>query len=102
MYRLAIAEAVRSPDVAETLNASRFVNRNALAELLVRAQQAGLLGRGEPPQMMEHFFALLWGDLLFSRLLGVASVPTHTEIDRRAGEATTTFLRSYPNVGTDH
>ena len=61
MYRLAIAEAVRSPDVAETLNASRFVNRNALAELLVRAQQAGLLGRGEPPQMMEHFFALLWG-----------------------------------------
>jgi len=102
MYRLAIAEAVRSPDVAETLNASRFVNRNALAALLVRAQQAGLLGRGEPPQMMEHFFALLWGDLLFSRLLGLASDPAHTEIDRRAGEATTTFLRSYPNVGTDH
>lgn len=40
MYRIAIAEAERSPDVAETLNASRFLNRNALTDLLVRAQQA--------------------------------------------------------------
>jgi AcrR family transcriptional regulator len=101
MYRLAIAEAERSPDVAETLNLSRFVNRNALGDLLVRAQQAGLLGRGEPRQMTEHFFALLWGDLLFSRLLGAARPPTRAEIDRRAGEATTTFLKLYANVRTD-
>lgn len=101
MYRLAIAEAERSPDVAETLNASRFVNRNALCEHLVRAQQAGLLGRGEPQQMMEHFFALLWRDLLFSRLLGVGRPPARAEIDRRAGEATTTFLKLYANVRTD-
>jgi len=26
--------------------------------------------------MMEQFFALLWGDLLVSRLLGAVSIPT--------------------------
>jgi AcrR family transcriptional regulator len=101
MYRLAIAEAERSPDVAEALNSSRFVNRNALGDLLIRAQQAGLLGRGEPREMMEQFFALLWGDLLFSRLLGAGRPPTRAEIDRRAVAATATFLRLYANVGTD-
>jgi AcrR family transcriptional regulator len=94
MYRLAIAESERSPDVADALNANRFVNRHALEGLLARAQGAGLLGRGDPPRMMEQFFALLWGDLLVSRLLG-ASTPTSTEIERRATGATTAFLKLY-------
>lgn len=95
MYRLAIAEAERSPDVAETLNASRFVNRHALEELLARAQAAGILYSGDPPQMMEQFFALLWGDLLVSRLFGVASAPTRAEVERRAQDATTAFFKLY-------
>ncbi len=97
MYRLAIAEAERSPDVAAALSANRFVNRHALEELLVRAQAAGVLGPGDPPRMMEQFFALLWGDLLISRLLGAASVPSRAEIERRASEATAAFLRLYPD-----
>ena len=97
MYRLAIAEAERSPDVAAALNANRFVNRHALEELLVRAQAAGVLGPGDPPRMMEQFFALLWGDLLISRLLGAASVPSRAEIERRASEATAALLRLYPD-----
>jgi hypothetical protein len=40
MFRLAISEAQRSPDVAGTLNASRSVNREALADLLAQAQKA--------------------------------------------------------------
>jgi hypothetical protein len=44
---------------------------------------------------MEQFFALLWGDLLVSRLLGAASIPTRAEIERRAVEATAAFLRLY-------
>jgi hypothetical protein len=48
IYHLAIAEAVRSPHVGEILNTSRSVNRNGLAELLARAQAAGLLGQGDP------------------------------------------------------
>jgi AcrR family transcriptional regulator len=96
MYRLAIAEAERSPDVAAALNANRFVNRHALERFLAGAQAPGILGHGEPPRMMEQFFALLWGDLLLSRLLG-ASVPTSAEIEQRATEATTAFLRLYPD-----
>jgi AcrR family transcriptional regulator len=95
MYRLAIAEAEQSPDVAAALSANRFVNRHALEELLVRAQAAGVFGAGDPPRMMEQFFALLWGDLLVSRLLGAASIPTRAEIERRAAEATAGFLKLY-------
>jgi AcrR family transcriptional regulator len=95
MYRLAIAESERSPDVAAALNANRFANRHALEQLLVRAQAAGALGQGDPPKMMEQFFALLWGDLLLSRLLG-ARAPTSTEIEQRGTEATAAFLNLYP------
>jgi AcrR family transcriptional regulator len=95
MYRLAIAESERSPDVAAALNANRFANRHALEQLLIGAQAAGVLGQGDSPRMMEQFFALLWGDLLVSRLLG-ASAPTSTEIEQRGTEATTTFLKLYP------
>jgi AcrR family transcriptional regulator len=92
MYRLAIAEAERSPDIADTLNASRFVNRHALEALLIRAQATGVLGSGDAAQMMEQFFALLWGDLLFSRLLGAVNSPTPDEIKRRSGDAAAAFL----------
>jgi AcrR family transcriptional regulator len=92
VYRLAISEAVRSPEVAETLNTSRSVNRNALAKLLARAQAAKLLGQGDPQHMMEQFFGLLWGDLMLSRLLGAASVPKQGEIIGRARVATESFL----------
>jgi len=94
MYRLAIAEAESSPDVAAVLNASRGVNRKALEQLLSHAQSTGILGPGHPPRMMEQFFALLWGDLLLLRLLGAAA-PTSGEIEQRAGEATAAFLKLY-------
>jgi AcrR family transcriptional regulator len=92
MYRLAICEAERSPAVAETLNASRFVNRYALEKLLAQAQGSGILRRGDPSRMMEQFFALLWGDLLISRLLGTLKAPAAAEIECRAGNAEAAFL----------
>jgi len=95
MYRLAIAEAKRSPEVAETLNASRSANRAALADLLAEAQKAGILGSGDPQKMMEQFFALLWGDLLLSLLFEVASAPYADELSRRAQDATEAFLALY-------
>ena len=98
MFRLAISEAERSPAVAKVLHASRVGNRNALAELLARAQAAGILRPGSSRQMMEDFFALLWGDLLLSRLLGVAAAPKPAEIEKRAHTATATFLRLYSNL----
>jgi AcrR family transcriptional regulator len=95
IYRLAISEAERSPDVARTLNASRLGNRNALAELMARAQAAGVLGPGDPQEMMEQFFALLWGDLMLSRLLGAQKVPKPEAIGQRARKATAAFLTLY-------
>ena len=48
--------------------------------------------------MMEQFFALLWGDLMLSLLLGVASRPKPAEIGKKANGATEAFLKLY---GTD-
>src|SRR5215472_5159442 len=101
IYRLAISEAERSPDVAQTLNASRLVNRNALAQLVARAQTAGVLGPGDPQHMMEQFFGLLWGDLMLSRLLGAVKVPKPEAIGQRARRATEAFLTLYAKPMSD-
>jgi len=101
IYRLAIAEAERSPDVAAILNARRAANRNALAELLDRAQASGILGHGDPRQMMERFFGLLWGDLMLNRLLGAVGVPIGAEIDRRARGAAEVFLKLHGKPVSD-
>ena len=101
IYRLAISEAEHSPDVAAILNANRLANRNALAELLGRAQASGILGHGDPRQMMEQFFGLLWGDLMLNRLLGAVGVPIGEEIDRRARGAAEAFLKLHGKPMSD-
>ena len=95
MFRLAIAEAEHSPEVAKTLNHSRTVNRDAVADLFSRAQDAGLLRAGNPQEMMEQYFALLWGDLMLSRLLGTAAAPKRAVAEARARVATTAMLKLY-------
>jgi AcrR family transcriptional regulator len=98
MFRLAISEAERSPEVAETLNANRSVHRKALAELMAEAQAAGILRDADPQQVTERFFALLWGDLMVGRLLGVTAPPEPAEIDKRAHEAAEGVLELYGNL----
>jgi AcrR family transcriptional regulator len=97
MFRLAIAEAEHSPEVAKTLRRSRTVNRSAIAELIAKSQAAGLLGDGDPKQVTEQFFALLWGDLMMGRLLGAAAAPKRAEAETRAQAATTALLKLYAN-----
>jgi AcrR family transcriptional regulator len=99
MHRLAIAEAERSPDVAEALVAVRAGNRQAIARLLGEAQAAALLGDGDPQEMTEQFLALLWGDLLVNRLLGAAAVPKPTDANRKARRATEAFLLLHRRIG---
>jgi len=95
IYRLAIGEAERAPDVTRILNAPRLANRKALAALLAVAQDSGILGAGQPDEMMEDFFALLWGDLLLSRMMGAAGVPAKAEIERKAERAVRLFFKLY-------
>ena len=96
VFRLAIAEAVRAPDVAKALNdVGISASRAALRDLIGRAGAAELLG-GEPAQMAEHFAGLLWGSQMTGLLLGVADRPSQRETARRAEAATAAFLRAYP------
>jgi AcrR family transcriptional regulator len=96
VFRLAIAEAVRAPDVAKALNdAGIAASRAALRDLITRARAAGLLD-GEPAEIAEHFAGLLWGNQMMGLLLGVTDRPNQREIARRAEAATAAFLRAYP------
>ena len=96
VFRLAIAEAVRAPEVARALDSiGRETSRVALTEIMARAQASGLLG-GSPAEMAEEFAGLLWGNLFVSLLLRVADPPHPREITRRARKATAAFLQLYP------
>jgi AcrR family transcriptional regulator len=96
VFRLAIAEAVRAPEVARALNSLGVeTSRAALREVMTRARSAGLIS-GEPSEMAEHFAGLLWGNLKLSLLLRVAERPSPREIARRAHDATAAFLKLYP------
>jgi AcrR family transcriptional regulator len=96
-FRLAIAEATRSPEIAQTLEvAGRDATRNALAELLAKAQTAGLIGCGDPSEMAAQYLGLLWEGLMVGLLLGVAASPGRLEAEQRATKATRAFMRLYP------
>jgi AcrR family transcriptional regulator len=96
VFRLAIAEAIAAPEIAQTLDSVAYeTTRAALRGIMARAQSSRLLG-GQPNEMAEHFAGLLWGNLLVRLLLRIAEQPTHGEIARRAHDATAAFLRLYP------
>ena len=99
MFRLAIAEAERAPEVAAALTSGRAAPRGAVCKMLAGAQRGGLVGRGDPQAMTEQFFALLWGDLLLGRLLGRATAPKVPEIQVRARAASRAFMTLYPAPG---
>lgn len=97
-FRLAIAEATRAPEIAQTLDrAGREVARNGLAELLAGAQSAGLLGPGERTEMAAQYLGLLWEGLMIGLLLGVAATPAPAEAERRACKATEAFMQLHPD-----
>ena len=93
VFRLAIAEAVQAPEVAQTLDSlGRGTGREALRHIMIEARAAGLID-GNPADLAEQFGGLLWRDLLVSLLLGVAQRPNPRAIEARAREATEAFLR---------
>jgi AcrR family transcriptional regulator len=97
-FRLAIAEATRSPEIAQALDiAGRDATRGALAELLASAQSAGLIGPGEPTEMAWQYLGLLWEGLMVGLLLGVAATPKPAEAERRATKATAAFMQLRPD-----
>jgi AcrR family transcriptional regulator len=96
VFRLAIAEAVHSPEVAQALDSiGRETSRAALRQIMARAQASGLLN-GRPGELAEQFGGLLWGNLMVSLLLGVAAQPNSREIAARSRDATAAFLQLHP------
>jgi len=99
VFRLAISEAVRAPDVGRMLNDIGIeTSRGALRELMGRAREAKLLA-GEPAELADHFAGLLWGNRMLVLLLDTATRPTAREISARAEAASAAFLRAYPAPG---
>ena len=93
VFRLAIAEAVHAPEVAQAVDSiGRETSRAALREIMTRAQKSGLLD-GRPEELAEQFGGLLWGNLMVSLLLGVAERPNSRELAARARAATAAFLQ---------
>lgn len=97
MFRLAIAEAKRAPEVAQAFEETgRAATRQALADRFAEAQERGLVGGGDPSEMATLYLALVWEELLLSLLLGLAPAPGPEEIARRAQKATRAFLLLVP------
>lgn len=93
VFRLAIAEAVHAPEVAQALDSiGREASRAALRQIMAQAQSSGLL-TGDPAELAEQFGGLLWGNLMISLLLRVAKRPDSRELATRARNATTAFLK---------
>ena len=96
VFRLAIGEAVRVPEIARTLDSvGRAASRDALIEMMANARAHGLVD-GDPAEMAEQFGALLWGNLMVGLLLGVAERPSPREMARRARNAAAAFLALHP------
>jgi AcrR family transcriptional regulator len=93
VFRLAIAESDRAPEVARTLDSSaREANVKALAELIRKAQSQGLIAAGDPAVLVARFFSALAGDLLIRLLMRVREAPTEREIATRARAASETLM----------
>jgi AcrR family transcriptional regulator len=96
VFRLAIAEAVHAPEVAQALDSiGRESSRAALRQIMAQAQGSGLL-IGSPSELAEQFGGLLWGNLMVSLLLGVAQRPNSREVAARVRDTAAAFLHLHP------
>jgi AcrR family transcriptional regulator len=95
MYRLAIAESDRAPEVGRALDDhGREANHRALAEFLEKARKQGLIGSTDPDTLVKRYGMALWSDdLLIRLLLRVRDTPTAKEIKARAQAATEAVMR---------
>ncbi|MBU9180099.1 TetR/AcrR family transcriptional regulator [Burkholderia gladioli] len=94
IYRLAIAEVARAPEIARTLDRiGRKASQQALTTWLAQAQQDELLGEGEAAALAAEFLALSWNDLRTDLLLGVAPRPSAEALAEQARQAAAAFMR---------
>jgi AcrR family transcriptional regulator len=89
VFRLAIAESDRVPEIGRTLEGSgRDANQRLLIELVKKGQARRLIIPGDPAVLASHYVAVLGADLLIRLLMRVREAPTEREIEARARAAT--------------
>ena len=96
VFRLAIAEAHVTSEVAQTLNATRQSVRSAVREVFAQAQSAGLFNSDDPELMASEYLSILWGDLQINLLLKLREAPGPAETQRRAQHATKVVFQLHP------
>ncbi|MGH7625975.1 MAG: TetR/AcrR family transcriptional regulator C-terminal domain-containing protein, partial [Gemmatimonadaceae bacterium] len=93
VFRLAIAEAARAPEVAQVLDSiGRATARAALRKIMAGARASGLL-EGSPAALAGQFRGLLLGDAIVGLLLGVTERPSPRAVAARAHDAADAFLQ---------
>jgi len=96
LHRLAVAEAMRSPDLARSVAGAGWpAAAAALRPLLDAAQQARLLGAAPVATIVDDFLALLFGPLPLTMLLRADAPPTAADALGRARHAAQAVLRLY-------
>ncbi len=99
MFRLAIAEAQHSPEVALTLDrVGRQAVRSMVGQVIKQAHSIGLLGNGEAGEMIGQFLSLLFSDTVLALLLCVRQTPSKAEVQRRSEAAVAGFLALHPKA----
>jgi AcrR family transcriptional regulator len=94
VYRLATAEASRSPELGRALDGlGRGMVWEALRSWMGQARDRGLLAAPDPDRAAGSFMALLMGDLVVRLMLGAVPTPDQDEIARRAAAARAGFAR---------
>jgi AcrR family transcriptional regulator len=95
LYRLAVSEADRSPEVAQALDFhGRQAACGALRAVLQTARSANMLDSTEIDALANRFMSALLDDVLMSLALGVRKRPSEREIARRSLAAAETVLAS--------
>ena len=93
VFRLAIAESDRAPEIARALHSSGYeANQKALTALVRKAQAQGLVQAGDPAVLAARYVAVLWGDLMIRLLMRVREAPAEREIKVRARAAAETLM----------
>jgi len=94
LYRLAIAEAHRSPMVAQELETNgREPVQAAVRDLFRHGEASGYIEPGETSLMVRVFFGVLVGNSLTQSLLGLGTEPTTETIRERAATAVSVIER---------
>jgi AcrR family transcriptional regulator len=95
LYRLAVSEADRSPEVAQALDLhGRQAACAALRDVLQAARSAHMLDTIEIDALVNRFMSALLDDVLMRLALGIRKRPSEREIARWAFAAAETVLAS--------